>query len=167
MALALQNQLLVAKRLELESDCGRMIKQLDQSGDGSVDKCEYVVGMLTALEMVPKNELDELVQRFDLLDDDKSGVTAAATVPPLFLCSFRTRSPQLPMGDFNFAARQNPRTDQTGHRLCQHVHPIPRPYRNLAGFLTHNELEQMVKKRQKEIKDRSDAAAHRAGPYGA
>ena len=50
-----------------------MIKRLDHTGGGSVNKLEFVVGMLVLLEMVQAQDVEPFLVQFDILDRDGSG----------------------------------------------------------------------------------------------
>mmetsp|Transcript_47493 Transcript_47493/g.117590 ORF Transcript_47493/g.117590 Transcript_47493/m.117590 type:complete len:672 (-) Transcript_47493:56-2071(-) len=49
-----------------------LITSLDRDGNG-LDKLEFVIGMLTKLELVTWDTVDPFLQQFDMLDSNKSG----------------------------------------------------------------------------------------------
>jgi len=46
---------------------------LDKSGDGQVDKLEFLSYKLVAMGRVQPKDIDDIMARFDQLDADKSG----------------------------------------------------------------------------------------------
>jgi potassium channel subfamily K len=62
-----RNQLL---EMELNED---MLTGLDKTGEGSLDKEEFVTGMLALLGLVEDEDVEPWRQRFDTLDEDNSG----------------------------------------------------------------------------------------------
>merc|ERR1719198_2701126 len=55
----------------------KLITSLDTNGDG-VNKLEFVVGMLTKLELINWEDVSPFLAQFDALDTDGSGVLTAA-----------------------------------------------------------------------------------------
>lgn len=62
-----------ARRLNTEAQGHSLIEQLDVSGDGLLDRCEFVLGMLQALDLVKSEDVGRLLADFDRIDTDKSG----------------------------------------------------------------------------------------------
>ena len=63
-----------ARLLRLESgNVDTLISKLDKDGDGQISRCEYLCGMLVALEKVSEEELAPLLKRFDDMDADRGG----------------------------------------------------------------------------------------------
>jgi len=62
-----QRNELLSKQLDVE-----LIESLDTDGNG-VDKLEFVVGMLTNLNLVQWTDIDPFLKQFDKMDTDKSG----------------------------------------------------------------------------------------------
>ena len=56
-------------RRKLDAD---LIRSLDKDGDG-VDKAEFVVGMLTALELVTWEDAEPFMKQFESLDQNRDG----------------------------------------------------------------------------------------------
>ena len=80
-----QAMLKQSRQLNLEiSDPALLVQRLDESKDGVVDRYEYLVGMLTALEMVPAKEIQAIMKRFDALDTDGSGTLTTEKLLDLF-----------------------------------------------------------------------------------
>ena len=65
-----------AKRLQLEAS-GAMLADrfdaFDKDGDGKIDRFEYVVAMLMALELVNSEDCERFLRSFDSMDADKDG----------------------------------------------------------------------------------------------
>ena len=62
--------------IELTED---MINDMDRDGDG-VDKLEFVVGLLTRLDVVHWHDVKPLLELFEKFDQDNSGKLTAADV---------------------------------------------------------------------------------------
>jgi len=58
------------QRVLLKKDA---LSMLDKSGDGQVDKMEFLAYKLVAMGRVQTKDIDEIMARFDQLDTDKSG----------------------------------------------------------------------------------------------
>jgi hypothetical protein len=67
--------------LEKQLDTEEMCRMLGMDKDGQLDKCDYVVRMLTRLEMVPQTEVQKLLDQFAELDAD--GSVQAHSTPPI------------------------------------------------------------------------------------
>lgn len=62
-----------AERLNLEAQGEQLIDQLDVSGDGVVDRFEYVIGMLQTLNFVEADDVKRLLDDFDRIDTNGDG----------------------------------------------------------------------------------------------
>ena len=62
-----------ARQLNLEALGTDLIDKLDISGDGKLDRFEYVVGMFLTLGLVKEQDVTTFLAAFDRIDADKNG----------------------------------------------------------------------------------------------
>ena len=68
---ALHKMVLLKGRLDMD-----LMSSVDKNGDG-VDKFEFVIGMLTKLEIITEEDVEPFAKLFDAMDKDGSGKLTA------------------------------------------------------------------------------------------
>ena len=95
-----------------------MILSMDADGSGSVDKGEFVIGVLTQLGVIEADDVTPWLQRFEELDEDGSGELdrddlARLSAPP--------NTPSTPATPAAAAASRSGSLSSPGHPPLNHT----------------------------------------------